>query len=308
MPRKLLIGYGLVLLAATLWGTLGIFYHELIQNYRLSPFSIVFWRALIAACLLWITLGLFKRSQLKISQKDWGLFLALGSIGIAGFYIVYIFAISLSGLGIAAVLLYTAPVWVTIYSVFVLKESLDKQKTFALLLAITGIVLVGHFYDFPAMRINLPGLLAGLGAGFGYSAYILMNKFAVQRNYSPWAINAYSLAMGAIFLGLLQSPTEQRSILQAPGALLWLGILGVIPTLGGGVAFNAGLNFLPASNASIVATIEPVIASIFGWIIFNETMDYYQIIGGGLIISSVIVLQIPAIIARHDPEKLSSRN
>lgn len=286
-------GYLLVVLAATLWATLGIFYTVLTLNYHFSRVSIVFWRALIAAGLLFIVLVAFRRPHLQISRRDWRVFLALGCFGIAFFYIVYIYAISLSGMGVAAVLLYTAPIWVTIYGIIALNERLDAQKAITLLLATGGIILVGQIYNIQALWMSLPGLLAGLGAGIGYATFIILNKLATQRQYSPWAINAYSFGIGAILLGLMQTPAEQKLILTTSDAWLWLIALGTIPTLGGGIAFISGLRFLPASNASIVATLEPVIASILGWVLFNEKIDIVQLIGGGLIIFAVVILHIP---------------
>jgi DME family drug/metabolite transporter len=284
-------GHLLVLLAATLWATLGLFYHNLVSNYGLSLFAIIYWRAIIAALVLWLTLIIFRRSQLLIAKHDWGLFFLLGLLGIAGFYIAYITAISLTGMGVAAVLLYTAPIWVMIYSTTVLKEKMNTRKIIALLFSIIGIILVGRVFAFQSAQLNTSGIIAGLLSGLGYAAYIILNKYALQRKYSPWLISAYGLGIGGVFLLFFQTPVEQWFILSTPLLIFWLVILGVLPTLGGAVAFNAGLNNLPASTASVIATLEPVIATLLGWFFFAEKVNVYQVIGGCLIITAVVVLQ-----------------
>lgn len=64
-----------------------------------------------------------------------------------------------------------------------------------------------------------------------------------------------------------------------------------MPTLGGGLAFNLGLRRVPASNASIVATLEPVIAAALGWAVWGERMEWPQVVGAGLVLGAVVVLQ-----------------
>jgi drug/metabolite transporter (DMT)-like permease len=71
-----------------------------------------------------------------------------------------------------------------------------------------------------------------------------------------------------------------------------VGQPGYVPTLGGGLAFYAGLQRLPAVITSIMATLEPVVATTLGWIIFSERLDLPQIISGRLVVGSVILVQL----------------
>lgn len=305
MGKHPILGNILVLAAAALWATLGIFYRNLISVFHLSLFAIVFWRAMVAAIVLWSFLLVFDRSSLRVQRKDWWLFFALGFVGIACFFIAYIYAVSLTGMGVAALLLYTAPVWVTVYSALVIKEKIDRRKAIALILAVIGILLVGHVVNIERTGVSVPGLVSGLGAGLGYAAYILLNKSAVEKSYSPWVISAYSLGIGGLFLMFFQSLEGPLMIPDTTAAMIWLVILGIAPTLGGAVAFNAGLRFLPASNASIVATLEPVIATLLGWAIFAEKVDNFHLVGGGMIIAAVILLQLPQTRSIPEPEALN---
>ncbi len=284
-------GYVLVIIAAMLWATMGLFYKGLMSTYALPALTIVFWRAAIAAIALFVALLPHHRSDLRLPKRDWPLFLGFGAIGVAAFYAIYIQAISLSGMGVAAVLMYTAPVWVTLFSALFLGEKLSGRKVLALLLALAGCALVGKLTDITGATLNLPGILAGLGAGLTYGAYILFSKGAAQRGHSPWAALAYALALGALFLLPFQQPAEVLRPLNSPGMALWLLTLGLIPTLGGGVAFNAGLHHVTASNASIVATLEPVVAAFLGWAVWHEQLALLQLLGAGLILIAVMLLQ-----------------
>ena len=289
MRSKRLRGYGLALVAAALWATLGLFYRSL-AAYGLPPLTIVFFRAVIAALVLFLALGWQRRGWLRLERRDWLLFVPFGLTGVAAFYVVYIYAIDLTGMGVAAVLMYTAPVWVTLFDAILLGERLSRPKCGALLLSCAGCVLVSRVYDLASVRLNLLGILAGLGAGLTYSLYTLFSKVA-QRRYTAWTTLAYALGLGALFLLPLQSPADLVHALTTPLLLFWLLALGLLPTLGGGIAFNAALRLVPASNASIIATLEPAVAALLGWAFLGEQLETLQLLGAGLILAAVIILQ-----------------
>jgi DME family drug/metabolite transporter len=282
-------GYGLALVAAGLWATLGLFYHKL-ETYGLPRLTIAFFRATITATILFPILKWKRPRWLRIERHDWLLFVALGLFGVAAFFVVYIYAIALTGMGVAAVLMYTAPAWVTLISAIAFQERLNGLKISVLLLACFGCALVGRVYDVDNVRPNLPGILAGLGAGLTYGLYTIFSK-AAQRHYTAWGTLAYALGLGGLCMLPLQSWDDVVGALTTPAAIFWLLMLGLIPTLVGGVAFNAALRRVPASDASIVATLEPVIAALLGWAFLKEQMETPQLLGAGLILIAVAILQ-----------------
>jgi drug/metabolite transporter (DMT)-like permease len=150
--------------------------------------------------------------------------------------------------------------------------------------------LVGQVYDLASVRLNWVGILAGLGAGLTYGLYTLFSKVA-QHRYSSWTTLTYALGLGALFMVPLQAPADLVQAVANPAALFWLLMLALVPTLGGGVAFNAALRRIPASNASIVATLEPVIATLLGWAFLGERLELGQLVGAGLILAAVVILQ-----------------
>jgi DME family drug/metabolite transporter len=286
-------GYSQILIAATLWGTLGLFYKYLNSTTHLTPVEIVFWRALIAAVITFSVVLIWRKKDLSIRREDLTLFFGIGIIGIAGFYIIYIYAITQIGMGIASVLLYSAPVWVAIFGILFQGDRLNSKKVLALVLSISGSVLIAGIYNMDQFRMSVWGLLTGLGAGIGYAAYILLNKQLTIKGYSTWTVNAYGLGIGSLVLLLFQDISQMRMTITTPSLSIWLLLLGVIPTLGGGLAFYSGLQKIPAVNASIVATFEPLVATALGWLIFSEELRLPQILGGILILSSVTLIQLP---------------
>lgn len=286
-------GYSQILIAATLWGTLGLFYKYLNSTTHLTPVEIVFWRALIAAVITFSVVLIWRKKDLSIRREDLFLFLGIGIIGIAGFYIIYIYAITQIGMGIASVLLYSAPVWVAIFGILFQGDRLNSKKVLALVLSISGSALIAGIYNMDEFRMSVWGLLTGLGAGIGYAAYILLNKQLTIKGYSTWTVNAYGLGIGSLVLLLFQDMSQMSITITTPSLSIWLLLLGVIPTLGGGLAFYSGLQKIPAVNASIVATFEPLVATALGWLVFSEELRLPQILGGILILISVVLIQLP---------------
>jgi len=280
--------YSLALVAAALWATLGLFYRRL-EELGLSLLTIVFYRAALTAVILFVVLGWRRRAWLCLRWRACFLFAALGLLGVAAFFVVYIYAIALTGMGMAAVLMYTAPAWVTLLGAFFFQERLGGSKIVAVSLVCMGCALVGQVYDLASVRLNLLGILAGLGAGLTYGLYTLFSKVA-QRRHTSWATLAYALGWGAVFMLPLQLPSDLVRA-AAPDTLFWLLMLALVPTLGGGVAFNAALRRIPASSASIVATLEPVIATLLGWAFFDEQLEALQLVGAGLVIIGVLLLK-----------------
>jgi DME family drug/metabolite transporter len=282
-------GYVLILIAATLWGTLGIIFKALINDYGLSRITIAFFRASLSAAILMAALAIRRPSLLRIARRDSILFVTFGLFGIAGFYIAYITAIDLTGVSVAAVLLYTAPAWVAAISALFLGEAMTRRKLAAVALAMMGCALVARVYDVRGLRLNWLGIVAGLCAGLGYALYSVCSKVGVRR-YDNWTVLVYGLILGTVFLVPLQSPPLIFAALRQPGAAVWLLALAVGPTLGSGLIFNAGVRYIPVSNASVVATIEPVVASVLAFLFLGERLDLAQLVGGALILAAVISL------------------
>lgn len=282
-------GYLFALGAATAWGTLGIFYTIIERRYGLPPQTIVFFRAAVALAVLFGALALFRRQWLCVALRDLPLFAALGAVGIAVFYLVYVHAIRVAGVSVAVVLMYTAPAWVALYAWQRLGERLDRAKLAALAGAFLGAALVAEVYAPGRLRLNGAGLALGLASGLCYGCYSILNKHAVAR-YSPWTVLTFALLFGVPLLALAQPAAEVWRALTTPGLFAWLVALGVGPTLGGGLLYAAGMARLPASVASIIVAFEPVVASLLAFAILGERLAAGQLIGAALIVASILLL------------------
>jgi DME family drug/metabolite transporter len=282
-------GYWLVASAAVLWGTLGIFFKSIIGGWGLTPLTLAFFRAALSCLFLGTSLILVDPTALRIQRSDLPFFAAFGLVSVAIFYTVYITAVDLTTVATAAVLLYTAPAFVTLFAWWLYDEPLDRRKLAALAMTFAGCALVARAYDLSQLRVNALGVLCGLAAGLTYALYSIFGKHAL-RAYRPTTIVTYAMGFGALCLLPFQSAS---SLLPAatPSALwIWLAALALGPTIGSVTLYTAGLRYIQASVASIIATLEPATATLLSFVLLHEQFTPGQALGGGLILGGVLLL------------------
>lgn len=289
MARSLL-GYVLVVTAALCWATIGVFYTVAVKQYGLHPLTVVAYRTLLGALLLGVALVGLAPHSLRVRREHIAWFGAYVLLGIVVFYIAYVYAIVLVGVAVAAVLLYTAPAWVAIIASAFLREPFTPKVGLALGLTWVGVFLVAQAYDREHVRLNQWGLLAGLLSGLTYGLYSVFQK-ALVRTYRPWAVQWHGLFWGGLVLAGLQPWDNLTHPVRVPEVWPWLLGLAVIPTLGGGLAYAIGVQWVPVSVASIVATLEPVAAAVLGYLVLGERLAWPQWIGAACILLAVWLLR-----------------
>lgn len=297
-PKGPWVGTISVLVAGSLFATSGVLIKYLVQGYDLPPLTVVATRHSLAALALIGLLGVRDRQLLRIRAHDIPFFLLLGLICGALLQASWAYAVSLIDVGVAVVLNYTAPAWAALFAWPLLGERINRQKGIALLLTTAGVALIARIFDAQFLSLNVVGLLWGLVSGVLYGLYGIFIRRALKR-YSFWTITAYTFASGALFLWATQlvvssdrvSPSRMVSTLAQPGAVLWLVILALGPTLAGHTLFAFGLRFLEATVATILATIEPVMATLWAALFLGESLTWPQVVGGALVIAGVVALQ-----------------
>jgi DME family drug/metabolite transporter len=303
-----LTGLLLVLTAAALWGTLGTFYKLGTDGFGLTPLTVVFWRAALAALVLALVLGIVFPlmgkgwSALRVRRADLPVFITFGLLGITAFYLLYIYAVVLVGVAVAVVLLYTAPAFVSLMSWRFLGEDFGPRKLAALILTLLGCALVARVYDPTLLQVNVVGILCGLGSAFTYALYSILGKLSLRRGYPISTMSFYVYAIGAAGLLLVALfatfvvGSEGLPQLFAMGAdpAAWglLLLLALAQTIGALYAYTAGLRHLEAGTASIIATFEPLVAAFLAYFVLHETLEWPQLLGGALILLAVILLQV----------------
>ena len=191
-------------------------------------------------------------------------------------------------MSVAAVLLYTAPAIVMVLSFFLFKEYFTRRKILAILLTFIGCILVTGIGSDTA--ITLSGLLYGLGAGLGYALYSIFSRYALEKGYHSLTITCYTFVVTAIAAGCFADISSVCSVTFSSASFLFLALaLGVLCTVAPYLLYTLGLRQVDNSTAAVVASIEPVTATVLGLIVYSEGITAGKIAGIILVLAGLFV-------------------
>ena len=290
MTDKRMLSIIAIVIAASFWGVIGVFSRQL-NDRGLDSIQVTEVRCIVTALSLLVILAIYDKKLLKIDPKDIWMFFGSGVIGIISFNILYFEAAQIVSLSMTSVLLYTAPFFVVIMSMFLFKERLTKQKGLSLVLAFTGCLLISGVIG-SSEGFNAKGFLLGLGSGIGYALYTIFSKIALKK-YHAFTLTFYTFAIAGICLIPFSDIPHMADVaVNVDGALIWMLALGILITTLPYFLYNFGLNGLDAGIASVMAFIEPMVATIAGFLIYNESPTAANFLGILMILFAVILLNI----------------
>lgn len=292
MKRKIqgLLSVISILAAGALWGMMGVFV-RILTGWGFTTVQITAMRILVAAISFLVFLLIYDRSRLRIHVRDIWLFLVLGIGSVLFMSVCYFSTIQHTSLSVAAILLYTSPIFVMLMSVLFLKESFTARKLLALVCAFVGCVCVTGIGG--NTGISGFGMLTGLLAGFLYALYSIFGTVALKK-YHSYTVSAYAFffaAAGEMVIGDLPGIgakiTEAANVWQILGVVILTALLtGFLPYL----LYTYGLRSVEASKAAIMATVEPMVATLIGIVAFGEEMSFMSAAGIVLILLAILIL------------------
>lgn len=282
----------LVLLAGVLWGIIGLFVRSL-NAYGLTSMEIVAVRAIVTALLLFCYLIVFNRKLLKIKIKDIWCFLGTGVLSIVFFNTCYFKAITLTSLSVAAVLLYTAPAIVMVLSAVLFREKITVVKLISLLATFAGCVLITGVLN-ETSSLSMAGILAGLGAGLGYALYSIFSRYALERGYHSLTISFYTFLFAMVVtIPLANMQTIASRVDITADRVGFCVLFGLVSTVIPYIVYTLGLSKMENGKAAIIASIEPVTATVLGVILYGERLKATELLGGMLVLFAIIICNIP---------------
>ncbi|WP_366923413.1 DMT family transporter [Metallumcola ferriviriculae] len=274
--------------AAILWGMQGVLSKSVFAT-TMSPFSLATYKVGFAFLGLMLGILIFRPSYFKIKLKHLPLLIAYGITGVGLFNLFLLLSVKLNTVSTAITLIYTAPAFVSIFSALFLGEHFSTAKLFALISTLSGCFLVVKGYAIDWSALDWSGLGAGLAAGFTYSLYSVLGKKCVHF-YSHWTVMLYGLGCGTALLAIIAPPGDFGLY---PG-IIWLNILFLAlgTTLLANILYVLGLTLLEASKASMIATLEPVVAVLLAMLILKETLVWPQVVGFLMVMFAVFLLTL----------------
>ena len=277
-----------VLAGASLWGLIGLFNRHLTAG-GFSAQSIVVVRNIGGLLVLTIALLLMDRRALRIHPRHLPWFFGTGVVSILFFTLCYFRCQQIASLAVAAILLYTAPAFVVILSAILWRDKLTGKKLLALVLAFLGCAFVSGILQ-GGLQLTPTALLLGVASGFFYGLYSIFARFAL-RHYQPLTVTYYTFAFAALGSLFLLRPDEIGPALHSGPMVLYILGLVVIATVLPYILYTRGLAGVDSGRASILASVEPVLAALVGILAFQEPMSLGVGLGLVCILLTVYLLR-----------------
>ena len=296
-------GLWCIVLAGLLWGTSGIFVHYL-APLGITSLQMTAVRGVVSLLAIGIYILIADRKFFKVQLKDIPLHIGSG-LGMFLTASCYYTSMQLTSVATSVVLMYTAPLFVAVYSILFLKEKFTALKGVSILGMFFGCCLVSGMIG--GMKYNLAGILIGLVSGISYSAYNIITKIEMNRKINPLTATFYCYVFMAFFAVLSSSPQKLIAIISNNSwtLIISLAALGVITSASPYFLYTIGMKNLPAGVASSLGIMEPLAATLYSVILFGEVLNVYQIIGIVFILCSTVLLsRMPQAISVKESENL----
>lgn len=272
---KYLLELNIAMMFVSTSGVLGRF-------ISMPPPLTIWWRSFLTIFCLGAYIW-YKKVNLKVNSKR-----DLTTILISGFFmgahwITYFYALKLSGVAIGMLAMFTYPIITVFLEPLFFKTKLDIKNVF-----LGGLVLIGIYFLTPELTIknNVSlGVLSGtISAVFYAIRNILMKK--KTANYHGSMLMFYQMIVIAILLIPVFFIFEAN-----PTTNDWLGLaaLALFTTAIGHTLFVLSMKHFSIGTISIISSIQPIYGILFGMLFLGEIPASKTIIGGILILSTVVI-------------------
>lgn len=284
-------GFAFLVIAVAFWGLAAPFGKHLIVT-RFDTLTISQARVSLAFVLLALYFAVKNREFFRIRIGDLWKFAVLGVVGVALTNFTYYFTVKESTVATAILIQYSAPVWVLLYSVWVLRE---ERLDWTTVIALAGALIGCHFAVTAGsmQSISLKGwaLVTGPLSAFTFAYQVVATKQMLKR-YPTWTVLLYSFGFATLFWLFVNPPwavVAQRHS-GADWGFLWL--FAVVSILIPQAAFAFGLRLTDASKAGVVLILEPVFAIGLAYVMLGEALSAVQGIGAAIVLGAIALLEI----------------
>ena len=277
-----------IILAGVLWGTSGIFVHYL-TPHGISSLQMTAVRGCVSLLCLALYALIFDRSLFHLTRPQLFLCICAG-VSLFGVASCYFASMQMTSVSTAVVLMYSAPIYVTAFSVLFLGEKMSPFKLTALGLMILGCALVSGIVG--GLKFDPLGIFLGVLSGISYAAYNIFTKIVTGKGCKPLSATLYSsLFMSAVALSVSKPHEIVLNAAKEPLYLIPMLLgLGVITFVLPYAFYSSAMKNLPAGTASALSIVEPMAATLFSVFLFDEQLNLYSCIGIVMILAAVLLL------------------
>jgi drug/metabolite transporter (DMT)-like permease len=299
--RTAALGYAMVAAAASLWAVNGVVLKVLLQS-GLSTYRLAELRSAGGAVLFLLAALATRPRSLQVRRSELPWLAAFGVLGLALVQFLYFVGIERIEIGIAVVLQYLAPVLVALWARFAIGEPVRRRLWYGLALSLAGLVVIVELWT--GSSLDGAGVVACLGGAVAYAAYILLAERGLREGRDVLSLLAWGFVLATVFWSLAQpwwtfpgdllddsvSLLGRLESTSLPIGVLVASVL-VFGTFVPFILMVGALRHIPATRATVVAMIEPVVASLAAFAWLGESLGPAQIAGGLLVLAGIGLAQ-----------------
>lgn len=283
------------MIAAIFWGFSGCCSQYIFENFAVDAAHLTSFRMLSAGIIVvacGLVTGKWKDStdmtDIWKSRNDLVELIVFAIFGIMLCQLSYQKAIYWTNSGTATILQYTGPVLIMALTCAMARRLPTKKEVAAILLALTGTFLLATHGDIHSMVITPRGLMWGIFAAITMVTYNMLPQRLIKK-YGSMCVTGYGMVMGGIVLTLITRAWEAA---WPADIRLWLAFGGVVffGTVLSFTMFLWGVAQIGPVKASLIASIEPVAATVFMIVWLGETFQAMDFAGFTCIFLTVFLL------------------
>ena len=300
VERRPLLGYAMVLVAASLWALNGAVSKAILTS-GLTSVRLAEVRSTGGVLGLGLALVLLRPESLRVTRRELPFLAVFGILGLGFVQWFYFLAIHRLEIGIALLIQYLAPVLVALWARFAAKEVVRKRIWVALILSLAGLSFVLDVWGGPSL--DAFGVAAALGTAVTFALYILLAEHAVERR-DPLSLVCLGLGFAALFwaivqpwwsfpAGLVDDEVALEGTLLSTRAPVWV-LMIVMIVAGTIVPFGllvGAIRHIAATRVAIAAMWEPVAATVVAYAWLGEALSAVELAGGALVLAGILLAQ-----------------
>jgi drug/metabolite transporter (DMT)-like permease len=252
----------------------------------------------IGAFLVLLTFVLLRsRKSLLASKSEIAWLIAFGLVGFTAVNLFYFLSIQRLHVSIALIIEFTSPIWISLFLKFILKKPVSKLMWWGLTIGFIGLILLAQVWK--GTTLDTLGVIYAIIDAFAMTGYFLIGERLLKVHPRP-ALLVWGLGVSSLFFLIVQPiwsyptaifHTHVHLVGRFAGAvfpgwalILWVIFFGTVVPYG---FVLSGLHGLSASTSSVIGMLEPIFAGIFAWIILQENLTTWQLIGAAIILVGI---------------------
>jgi len=252
----------------------------------MSASTLLLYRLVLAAAMLWALLALAGRlRETPRRAKLWVGPLVLGAVAYGGQMTLFALALERVSASLTVILFHTAPIVVVAVTTLTGRERLTRLRLLALALGVGGVAVVATASG--ELRAEPLGIALAVGSALAYAGVVLGSD-AYAGSIAPLPLSVLLATGAALALLVTAAPLGAGTPGDASGWLLVAAIAVLVGVIGT-TALLAGVAMIGPSLASILLTLEPLVALLLAWIALGEHLSALQLTGGALILVAALV-------------------